>query len=240
MLVFLTLLCLLLGALGYFFGLYDVETPKNEDTNETGKIGEVDNELATSLYESIKVYESSLQGNNDIDYYTINGVTNNSKLRIGVKNLDVDSKSTNEISVDTLENSIKKVFGPNSSITHQNFTYDCDEYTYNENKKVYTIKASDCKSVSTSYFYSKFDKAYTEDENIIIEEKVLYEEGTQNNENYSMTIYIYTLNKGKQLGMETGNSYEVNFDSYKKEASVVKYLFIKNSDGNYYFSSVIK
>lgn len=163
------------------------------------------------------------------------------------------------ISNKTIDEYMIKFFGPTvkySKDIEMLYTFDFKingnntaKIKYNSEKEgfdaIFTSNEENNEETGIKSFYTKLDSALqTEDNKIIIKEKVIYTEIVNNNNIYTINIYkdyshnilIGTLNNIKQEELSTK---EIDIDKYKS-TSIVEYVFNNNNDTYYFKSSSIK
>ncbi len=235
--------------------LLNKEEGPNSNSNEAGETEEERiNRLGNEFYKgfSLTMEEESVLSQEDKSYLTerlsLYRMSDATKLYLGFKNLESkyitndDGYSLKEavqnsngnyyysgkyVMVEALENSLKKIFG-DIPINHGTFTVQNKRYVYDEFKQRYDIWSTKKKIETTVEKITYKEIAHSQDE-LYITEYVAYTDYkdpenlvTSTNHNSALEVVITKDNVQENLKY---------MDKYR-------YIFKKQSDGNYLFEAV--
>jgi len=236
----------------------EIDNNENVDSNNNGNhndenkvpVGETkitDSTIIDALNNNVDIISQSSLGCSPsiIENLYINDVENSNvsiedKLLITLNSIDKvveGPESSKKIYAKTVEEQIYKLFGETKNIKHKNFSW-CPIYTYNENQKTYTYSyacGGGCPVdfMTYTYNYSVNDNKYY----------VYQSLGRQFLDDESDNLIIYG-NYEKSKIVKKGTYEEmINFqlnESNYQDFSAYKWTFIKDSEGNYIFDSLVR
>ena len=202
------------------------------------------------LKENETVFESF--SNKDKFYYALQFAKRDDFVDLNKKNNDLEIYS---LSNDKIKEYMKRFFGEkvvyvNESELEHTFTFDEEKeigkMTYNEENDYYevTFKKDESKNNDlVKPYYRKLTSATKKsDGTLIINEKVIYTNVTNENNLYKVGIYkdyknTELIETRQSITKEDLEENPVTIDKYLERAATVSYTFKTNSDRTYYFYS---
>lgn len=180
------------------------------------------------------------------DNFTASSIPDGFKIYIGIMQYAESRKfsSTSEIILtkEEVKAGAKKVFGPN--VTYKDQTIggtacigSYDSFSYDAATGNYTIKPKKCDcDASKGEVFTKVVNTKEENNQIIVTQKMLVATTNYNSETDKATSKLFTtLDVTKEPIAEVE---KYSFNDYESKLNSYNFTFTKNSDGNYYFTSV--
>lgn len=209
-------------------GNLELEKPPNSNNDEKEKKEEF-NKYYIEKYGYL-VENMQILGDSKLYIYknktTKYNMPNDIKLKIAYKNLIAnktiyEGKTINFKSEDLLD-SYRSIFGQESILNNETFTYDNNRFIYYDNMYLGFVE----NNTSDTIVLYKIDDAYIEDE------KLIFEVIVASKENNTLTNVL-----NNKVVLENYNNEDLS--EYKDKLSKHKFVFIKVND-KYYFSSIDK
>ena len=170
-------------------------------------------------------------------YLNENIITNNYALVIGISDY-VKNKKVDSISLDNVDKSIKKCLG-NFSYKPKDvyiFTSNYCGFDYNDTLKEFEVKGGCGGNMHESY-YRKIISNYSDDEKVLIREKVLYIYNEWDQDESIFNIYDGPLKENLLDSLTEENFNNDKLKEYIDLANIYEYLFEKE-ENNYIFKGV--
>lgn len=170
-------------------------------------------------------------------YLNENIITNNYALVIGISDY-VKNKKVDSISLDNVDKSIKKCLG-NFSYKPEDvyiFTSNYCGFDYNVTLKEFEVKGGCGGNMHESY-YRKIISNYSDDEKVLIREKVLYIYNEWDQDESIFNIYDGPLKENLLDSLTEENFNNDKLKEYIDLANIYEYLFEKE-ENNYIFKGV--
>ena len=173
---------------------------------------------------------------------------------VKANDLELIGEDTYSLSLKKVSDYMKKFFGNDIKYsTNCEFEYTFDFLVNNKNIALITYDKSNNKFIIKfrglydqvkviDYYYSKIESAYLKPDNSIeIDEKVIYVDTSVGTSLYNISVYkdyFHTMLIESKNNISLNNEI-INIDRYGEKTAVIKYIFNKGKDENYYFKSSI-